>query len=89
MCIRDSSRPEIYVISTPITGFNSSNENSSSVTILTLGVVISTLVFSIVDIAVAEAPKLMFSIDVYKRQDLILLLLLGQNPSTFYLPFHP
>ncbi len=56
------SKPATYVICTPIAGSKFVNLNSSAVRTCTLGVVISTLLLSIVDTAVADAPKLIFSI---------------------------
>ena len=54
--------PAIYVISTPTAGSRFAMSNSSFVKTLTTGVVMSTLALSMVDTAVAEAPRLIFSI---------------------------
>ena len=54
--------PAVYVISTPTAGSRFDISNSSLVNTLTTGVVMSTLALSMVDTAVAEAPRLIFSI---------------------------
>ena len=56
------SRPETYLISTAIAGSRSPSVKSSMETTDTVGVVISTRWFNILETAVAEEPRLIFII---------------------------
>ena len=90
------SSPATYVISTPTAGSTGSISNSSLLTTFTIGVVISTLAFSIVETAVADAPRLILSISpiasisiLLKCSELIVTLLSFRDNPPHSISRHP